>query len=113
MLLAPTASDTEFVVVDDEAAPFTVQVVGAVPLTVYATLIVDAVVLVLFGGEVIATVGATPRLTVTDLLSLPYVLEQATVIVFGPLDSGTELVDGVVEVTPLTVQVVGAVPVTE
>jgi hypothetical protein len=40
-------------------------------------------------------------------------LEHATVIVFAPLDSGTELVDGVVEVTPLTVQVVGAVPVTE
>jgi len=72
---------------------------------------VDAV-LVLLAGEVIATTRLTP-VTVIAFVSDPNTFVQTTVMVFAPSAIVTELVAGVVEVTPLTVQVTGAVPVTE
>ena len=59
-------------------------------------------------GVVIATVRAIP-VTVIDFVSVPETSVQATVIVFGPATIGT--LAGDVAVVPLTVQVIGAVPV--
>jgi hypothetical protein len=71
-----------------------------------------AEVLKLSAGEVIATVGTAP-LTVIDFVSVPYALSQETVIVFGPATIGTELVAGVLDALPLTVQLMAGVPDTE
>jgi hypothetical protein len=89
--------------------PFTVQVIGVVPVEVQLTEVDDAVVFVPVVGAVIVTTGAVPRVTVTDLLSEPNELEQATVMVFAPVARLT--VAGLVAAAPLTVQVIGAVPV--
>jgi hypothetical protein len=90
----------------------TVQVVPAGieadPLTVYAALIDDAVVLVPLAGAVIATVEATPLTVIEAGLPVPNELAQTTLIVFAPATKATELAVGVVELTPLTVQVVPA-----
>lgn len=59
-------------------------------------------------GDVIVTTGAVPRLTVIAWLSEPNALVQATVIAFAPVASATELVVGVVDDAPFTVQVVPA-----
>ncbi len=72
-------------------------------------MIEAAVVFVLLAGEVIATTGTVPRLTViTAGVPAPKALEQATVMVLLPVLSAALLVDGLVEFVPLTVQVVPA-----
>jgi hypothetical protein len=68
-------------------------------------LVVEAEVFELLAGAVIAAVGTTP-LTVIASEFEPNAFEQATVIVFAPATSGTELVFGVVVAEPLIVQVV-------
>jgi hypothetical protein len=107
MVFAPTTRLTVDGLV--AAAPLTVQDTGAVPVDVQATEVVDEEVVLPLAGAVIVTTGATPWLTVTDLLSEPNALVQATVMVFAP---GTRLtVAGLVAAAPLTVQVIGVVPV--
>ena len=110
IVLMPVVRLNALVVGLVDAVPLMAQVVpdGIVvaPVTVYATLIEVAVVFVLFAGDVIAITGALPRLTTTDALPVPNELVQATAIVFAPVARDTELVDGVVVATPLTVQVV-------
>jgi hypothetical protein len=113
IVLEPTLSATELVETLVELEPFTVQVVPAgideAPLTVYTTLVVAAVVLLLLAGAVIATTGTDPRLTTTDAAALvPNELVQDTGMVFAPTASATELVAVLVELAPLTVQVVPA-----
>lgn len=94
MPFAPALRLTELVVALVVAVPLTVQVVPlgieAAPLTVNATLVVLAEVLLLFAGEVIATVGAEPRLTTTEAEAvLPAESVQLTVIVLAPTLSAT------------------------
>ena len=60
----------------------------------------------LLAGDVIATAGALPRLTVIVALPGPNELVQVTVMVLAPTARATELVLGVVDAVPLTVQVV-------
>jgi hypothetical protein len=57
-------------------------------------------------GAVIATTGATPRVTVTAALLLPKGFVQATVIVFAPSASETGLAVALEVLDPPTVQVV-------
>ena len=60
-------------------------------------------------GELIATVGAFPRLTITDAVADgPNALVQTTLIVLAPTTSETELVEVLVLLAPATVQVVPA-----
>jgi len=60
-------------------------------------------------GEVIAATGGTPRLTFTvAVFEAPNALLQITLIGLAPSDSATLFVDGVVDATPFTVQVVPA-----
>jgi len=107
MVFAPTARLTVDGLV--AAAPLTVQEIGAVPVDVQATDVVDAEVVLALAGAVIVTTGAMPWLTVTDFESDPNALEQATVMVFAPATRAT--VAGLVAAEPLTVQLIGAVPV--
>lgn len=60
-------------------------------------------------GELIETDGAWLRVTVTDLLSDPTELLQATVMTFGPRSRST--VAGLVAEFPLTVQAGAGLPV--
>jgi hypothetical protein len=69
-------------------------------------LIELAVVLVPSAGEVIATDGTLPRLTVTDFVSVPNALEHTTVIVLAPSESETLLLVVLVDAALFTVQVV-------
>jgi hypothetical protein len=72
-------------------------------------LVVAAVVLLLLAGAVMTTTGMSPRVTVTVAeVPVPNALVQATEMVFAPTFRATELVDVLVELTPLTVQVVPA-----
>jgi len=65
--------------------------------------------LLLFAGELIVTIGATPRLTViVAVLPVPNEFEQTTLITFGPITSGNVVPPGVVFGEPLSVQVVPA-----
>jgi hypothetical protein len=80
-----------------------------VPVALNVTDVEAAVVLLLLAGAEIVRAGLTPRLTVTDLLSEPNALVQATVMVFAPTERLT--VAGLVAAAPLTVQEVGGVPV--
>jgi len=107
MVFAPVARLTVAGLV--AAAPLTVQEIGAVPVVVHVTEVVAAVVLLLFAGAVIVTTGASPRVTTTDLLSEPNALVQATVMVFAP--SARLTVAGLVAAEPLTVQLIGVLPV--
>lgn len=66
-----------------------------------------AEVLVLSAGEVIATTGTEPRLTVTVAgVPAPKVFEHATVIRLPPIDSEELLVVALAEGLPPTVHVV-------
>ena len=95
MVFAPRARLTLFVVVLVDAAPFTVHVVpdGIVvpPLTVYATFVELAVVLVPLPGDVMTTFGAGEvRVTVTEAVPVaPSPSVQDTTIVFAPIASDT------------------------
>ena len=111
IVFAPETSAAELVAVLVDAVPLTVHVVPdgivVVALTVYATLTGLLVTLALLAGDVIATTGALPRLTMIDTgVLVPNELAQDTEIVFAPKTSATELVVAVVEAAPLTVQVV-------
>jgi len=71
------------------------------------------VVLLLFAGDEIATVEATPlTVRVTGELE-PNELVQTTVMVFGPALSGTELLAGVGLLAPFKVQLVPGARVDE
>ncbi len=92
------------------ALPFTVQVIGATPPdVVQATEVVAAVVLLLLTGAEIETVRPAVRVIVTDFVSAPKALEQDTVMVFDP--TASVAVAGLVAAEPLTVQLIGGVPV--
>ena len=99
-----TATELTVVEVDAKLTPVVVFVTTQVvpggivvaPLTVYETLIGELVTGEPGLGDVITTVGGTPRLTVTLALPWPYWLVQVTMIAFAPMISGTEFV--VVEV---------------
>jgi len=91
------------------AAPLTVQLIGVVPVVVQVTDVDVAVVLLPLAGAVIVTTGASPRVTVTDLVSVPNALVHATVMVFAP--SARLTVAGLVAAAPLTVQLIGVEPV--
>jgi hypothetical protein len=70
-------------------------------------LIELAVVFVPSAGEVIATTGTEPRLTVTVAgVLVPNSLEQETVIVLAPVLRATLLVVALEVAVPFTVQVV-------
>lgn len=105
---APTFSAA--VAGDVAAAPLTVQSTGAVPVLVHVTDALVAVVLALSAGAVIVTTGATPLLTVTDLVSLPDAFVQTTVSALAP--TLRLAVNGEVAALPLAVQVGVGVPVT-
>jgi hypothetical protein len=59
-----------------------------------------------FDGALIATTGATPRVTVTAALLLPKGFVQATVIVFAPSASATLFELVLADAALLTVQLV-------
>jgi hypothetical protein len=105
MMFAPLLSGTFAGLV--AALPLTVQEIGVEPVVVQETLIDPAVVLVPSAGEVIVTLGAVPRLTVTVAgVLVPNALVQDAVMAFAPTLSATEFVEVLVELLPLTVQVV-------
>jgi hypothetical protein len=110
IVFAPSASGTLLVVALLDAEPFRVQVVSAgidgPPSAVYVTLMVVAVVISPSAGAVIATTGATPRVTVTAALLLPKAFVQATVIVFAPSVNANGLAVALEVFDPPTVQVV-------
>lgn len=101
---------TLLVLVEDVPVPLTVQVVspGIVPepLIVKLTLTWVAVVFVPLLGEVTATTGVRPWLTVIECCPDPKALLHATVTVFAPPLSATELVVAELDAAPATVQVV-------
>jgi hypothetical protein len=108
MVFAPCARLTVVGLV--AAFPFTVQVTGATPPeVVHVTEVVAAVVLLLLSGAVIVIARPAVRVTLTTLVSVPNELVQATVMAFAPLARLT--VAGLVAAAPLTVQVIGPVPV--
>jgi hypothetical protein len=110
IVLAPSASETELVVVLDVLVPLTLHVVPpgmeVPPLTVNATFVDVAVVFVPLTGAVMTTAGPLPKFTFTASLPGPNEFVQTTVIVLAPAESATELVEVLVELLPLTVQVV-------
>ena len=65
-----------------------------------------AEVFVLLAGDVIATTGTPPRVTVTEAEPGPNAFVHATVIVLAPTARVTELVAVLVDAAPLAVQVV-------
>jgi hypothetical protein len=73
-------------------------------------LIGVVVLLLLFAGDVIAATGVLPRLTViVEAGDGPNALVQTSEIVLAPIvGSATELVEVLVDETPLIVQVVPA-----
>jgi hypothetical protein len=107
MVFAPSARLTVAGLV--AAAPLTVQVGAGEPVLVHVTEVDVAVVLEPSAGAVIVTTGTTPRVTVMTWLFEPNWLEQATVMVFAPTARLT--VAGLVAAAPLTVQVIGVLPV--
>jgi len=106
MVFAPSARLTVAGLV--AAAPLTVQV-GVLPVVVHVTEVDVAVVFVPVAGAVIVTTGGVPRLTVMTWLFEPNALVQVTVMVFAP--SARLTVAGLVAAAPLTVQLIGVLPV--
>ena len=92
------------------ATLFTLHVVPSgideTPFNENTVFTLAAEVTVLLAGNTISTTGATPRATATAALSLPKALVQATVMVFAPSASATLFELVLVDVEPLTVQVV-------
>ncbi len=108
MVFGPAASGTVVGLV--AALPLTVQVTGATPPdVVHATEVDAAVVLLLLAGAEIVIARPAVRVTLTTLVSVPNALVQATVIAFAPFARLT--VAGLDAAAPLTVQVIGPVPV--
>jgi hypothetical protein len=108
MVFEPTARLTVAGLVAD--APLTVQLYGATPPdAAQVTDVVAAVVLLLLAGAEMLTDTPGVRVIVTVFVSVPNALVQATVMVFEPTVSGT--LAGLVAVEPLTVQLIGGVPV--
>jgi len=89
--------------------PFTVQVIGGVPVVDHVTLIGETVLVEPVAGELIVTCGAVPSVTfVVAVLDVPSELEHTTLIALAPTESVTGLVVVLVDAAPLTVQVVPA-----
>ena len=109
---APSASEKGLVVALEVFDPPTVQVVppGIVPapLTVKVTFVEEEVVLSSSAGAVIKTTGVLPRLTVIEAGVVPKAFVQATVTVFAPSASATLFELVLVDVDPLTLQLVPA-----
>jgi hypothetical protein len=113
IVLAPSVSETGFAVALEVLDPPTVQLVplgiDAAPPTVKEALTDEAVVFRPSAGAVIATTGAFPRLTVTELEPLPKMLVQSTTIELAPMASATLFELVLADAELLTAQLVPAV----